>query len=67
MSTNVEPAITWRVEVVESPPSVMVCECGVIASGWAQARCGRNRVRNISAGCPTRTMQITAWEPREKP
>lgn len=41
---------------------VRVCDCGVIAAGWARARCGRNGQRNMRAECPTRVMRIVAWE-----
>jgi hypothetical protein len=42
-------------------PRLLVCECGVVAKGLAQARCGRNGIRNIQAACPTRWMQVAAW------
>jgi hypothetical protein len=41
---------------------VRVCDCGVIAAGWAQAKCGRNRRLNIRMDCPTCVMTIVSWE-----
>lgn len=33
---------------------LLVCECGVVAIGLAEARCGRDRRTNISLECPAR-------------
>lgn len=41
---------------------VRVCECGVIATGYAKARCGRDGRQNIRGACPTKLMRVVAWE-----
>jgi hypothetical protein len=35
------------------PRDLVVCACGVVATGYAQARCGRDGRTNIRATCPT--------------
>jgi hypothetical protein len=36
----------------------LVCDCGVIAKGFAAARCGRDGRTNIQYGCPTREVDV---------
>jgi hypothetical protein len=41
---------------------VRACDCGVIATDYAKAHCGRDARRNLRGECPTRLMLIVAWE-----
>jgi hypothetical protein len=53
----VEGAGEVSAEVGDRRP-VRVCECGVIASGWAKARCGRDLRTNLRYTCPSRLVLI---------
>jgi hypothetical protein len=45
---------TAPIDEMTSPErrSLLVCECGAIASGFAAARCALDRRTNIKGGCP---------------